>query len=190
MTTPLIKTWTEPKAVLLYLPTRPHPYVRQTGKTLWKDQGKRYFHWKQSLREQIGALSQTMPFNQSDVLGVAVSFAAERDTFEPKIKKSGGKSYAGAKSVLNWDLDNLMKGTLDACTGLLYPDDMQIRYMGPGEAVRTDANFIQIFLWDAATHSWSDLPEPIIHRIATLPTGALVSPRKFTGQGDRIAKRR
>lgn len=189
MTTAMIKTWASPKAVLLSLPTRPHPYVRTTQQSLWTKNSKKYAEWKQSVREQIGALSRTMPFSQSDVLGVALSFAAERDTYEPKIKKNGEKSFAGAKTVLNWDLDNLMKGVLDAGTGVLYPDDMQIRFAGPVSAVRTDCNFIQIFLWNGGS-PWSNLPVSMQTYVEQLSTKIHAGSSRLAKQGDRMAKRR
>ena len=66
-------------------------------------------------------------------------------------RKDGEVDKRSIKSVLDWDLRNLQKAAEDVLKGLLWDDDRQVRFEGPGAAIDTGFDF-----W--AVHAWTGPP--------------------------------
>jgi len=86
------------------------------------------------------------------VVGAAWSFgAAPASPPDAARRKDGKVDRRTVKSVLDWDLRNLQKAAEDVLRGLLWPDDQQVRYEGPGGAVDDGYDW-----W--AVHAWAGPP--------------------------------
>ena len=104
--------------------------------------GQPYSAWKAATHDAVKAAlaaSGTAMYPRDARLGLAMSFGA-------RLAKVGGERRA--TSVLDFDLRNLEKATEDCLKGLLYADDDQVRYSGPGHAVDTAADFVIVHAWE------------------------------------------
>lgn len=110
---------------------------------------------RDSLKAALRA-SGTAPYPRTAVLGAAMAFGARRETMPGQTR---------ATSVLTWDLRNLEKALEDACKGVLWHDDDQVRFSGPGSAIDTDDDWWALHVWDGARpwqEAWAELSVPVV----------------------------
>jgi hypothetical protein len=88
------------------------------------------------------------PFPKEWVLGTAISSAAPPAApADAKRRKDGNIDGRYIKSVLNWDRTDLDKAIEDACNGILWHDDKQVRSTGPGAHFAQTGNGFAIHTW-------------------------------------------
>lgn len=126
--------------VLVLAGIRPKPWTA-FARAKRRGNGEPYASWLASTRDALLAAlgTQTRPLYSRDaVLGLAMSFGAVP-------AKHGGEKRA--TSVRTWDLRNLEKSFEDACKGILWADDKQVRFAGPGAAIDTTQDFCCAHVW-------------------------------------------
>jgi len=86
------------------------------------------------------------------IVGAAWAFGASPAAPVDAPRRKGGEvDMRRVKSVLDWDLTNLQKAAEDVCKGLLWADDKQVRFSGPGAAIDEGMDW-----W--AVHAWTGPP--------------------------------
>ena len=138
--------------ITLYSNIRPMPQPRQNYKSRFTDKkAMRYNEWRKVIRDTLRLTWQSKtngmiptPIKASFEFG-AISSAPP----DAKRTKSGEIDGRSIKSVLDWDLNNLIKSTEDIMNGICYKDDKLIREYGPCKAVDTNEDFIRIVLEDS-----------------------------------------
>ena len=131
---------------------RPMPQPRQNYKSRFTDKKAiRYNEWRKVIRDTLRIEWQSKtngmiptPLKASFEFG-AISSAPP----DAKRTKSGEIDGRSIKSVLDWDLNNLIKSTEDIMNGIVYKDDKIIREYGPCKAIDTTEDFIRIVLEDS-----------------------------------------
>ena len=128
--------------VLLLAAIRPRPWTA-FARAKRATNGQPYSAWKAATHDAVKAAClavgiRPVMFSRSN-LGLAMSFGAT-------LAKRGGEKRA--TSVKTWDLRNLEKAMEDVLKGILYVDDDQVRYSGPGHAVDTAADWISCHAWE------------------------------------------
>lgn len=142
--------------IVLVVLERPMPSPRKTGAQLrLSPQGRAYTAWRARMRDIVAvALVDIIAWPCPDEWHVGAAWAFGAVASAPigaRIRSDGAADQRTVKSVMNWDQTNLIKAAEDVCKDLLWADDGQVRYMGPGAAMDTDCDW-----W--AVHAWSGPP--------------------------------
>src|SRR3990167_63490 len=142
--------------VLILAGLRPHPWT-VVARSREKTNGQPYSAWKAATHAAVKAAClaagiRPVMFSRSN-LGLAVSFGAT-------LSKHGGEKRR--TSVKSFDLRNLEKSWEDVLKGILYVDDDQVRYSGPGAAIDTTTDFICAHVWEGGPWqaAWEDYTIP------------------------------
>jgi len=146
--------------VIVLAGLRPYPFTEFSARR--KKTGLPYATWQATTRDCLKTAlhaSGTGPYPREATLGLAMAFGAVLDD-------SGGPSRRRS-SVLSWDFRNLEKALEDACKGVLWHDDDQVRYAGPGSAIDTTEDWWALHAWDGGPwqESWAGLSVPVVERI-------------------------
>ena len=140
--------------IVLVVLERPMPSPGSLG-AVWRNtaRGKAYSAWRTRMRDLLTvALAGVDGWPSDWHVGAAWAFGATPSA-PPKARrrKDGEVDKRRVKSVLDFDLTNLIKAVEDCLTGLLWKDDRQVRYEGPGAAIDT-----QVDAWEV--HAWTGPP--------------------------------
>ena len=137
-----VNAWQDPdgsRHVLLVAALRPMSFVQRPlyGRGMGKEAspGRAYNAWRQATREQML---------------VACREAGEEPLTDPSLCAvfGGGMTKQGrSKSVLAHDVDDLQKALSDLCTGLLYINDRQIRFVPASAWYDDGADWFSVAVW-------------------------------------------
>jgi len=138
--------------IVLVVLERPIPSPGSLG-AVWRNtaRGRTYGAWRTRMRDMLTvALAgiEGWPCPSNWHVGAAWSFGATYAA-PPKARrrKDGTLDGRTVKSVLDWDLRNLQKAAEDVLTGLLWKDDRQVRFEGPGAAIDTKVDAWEVHAW-------------------------------------------
>lgn len=117
----------------------------------WTKRSRDYRRWRGIQRDLIRVLlagEKDWPVPADWIVGAAFSFGA---TFasppDAHRRNDGTVDLRTARDVLAWDLRNLEKAAEDVLAGLVWKDDRQVRFAGPGAAFDTKENWWSVHLW-------------------------------------------
>ena len=131
---------------------RAMPQPRQNYKSRFTDpKAKRYNEWRKVIRDTLRIAWQGKTTGMIDT-HIKVSFEFGAIAAAPpnaKRTKSGEIDGRTIKSVMDYDLNNLIKSTEDIMNGIVYKDDKIIREYGPCKAIDTTADYIRIIIEDS-----------------------------------------
>ena len=141
--------------VLLLAAIRPHPWTA-FARAKRATNGQPYAAWKAATQDTLRAAlaaSGTAMYPRDARLGLAMSFGATLSKRGREMRRT---------SVATWDYTDLFKSFEDVLSGILYADDDQCRYHGPGHAVDTAADFISVHAWEGGMWqaAWEDYTIP------------------------------
>ena len=136
----------------LLIMDRPMPSPRITGAMLKKSaRGRAYGAWRARMRDVARvalAGAEGWPYAGDWQVGAAWSFGARPAAPIDAARRKGGKvDMRRVKSVLDWDYTNCVKAFEDVLKGLLWADDRQVRYSGPGAAIDIAADWLAVHAW-------------------------------------------
>ena len=126
--------------VLILAGLRPYPFTEFAARR--RKTGQPYAEWQEATRTALKAAlrrSGTAPYPRTAVLGLAMAFGARRDVMPGQRR---------ATAVGSFDLRNLEKALEDVAKGVLWHDDKQVRYSGPGSARDSEADWFALHVWD------------------------------------------
>jgi Holliday junction resolvase RusA-like endonuclease len=130
---------------------RAMPQPRQNYKSRFTDpKAKRYNEWRKVIRDTLRVEWQSRTKGMIDT-DIKVSFefgAVPAAPPDAKRTKSGEIDGRSIKSVMDYDLNNLIKSTEDIMNGIVYKDDRIIREYGPCKAIDTTEDYIRILIED------------------------------------------
>lgn len=128
------------------------PQPRQNYRSRFTDpKAKRYNEWRKVIRDTLRVEWQSGTNGMIDT-HIKVSFefgAVPAAPTDAKRTKSGEIDGRSIKSVLDYDLNNLIKSTEDIMNGIVYKDDRIIREYGPCKAIDTTEDYIRILIEDS-----------------------------------------
>ncbi len=141
--------------IVLVVLERPMPSPRITGGAMRRgdpsSRGRAYIRWRGIQRDLVRvALADVpdWPCPPDWMIGAAWSFGAIlASPLDARRRNDGEVDQRTAKCVLDWDLRNLQKAVEDCMKGLLWKDDMQIRFEGPGAAIDVGCDHWQVHAW-------------------------------------------
>jgi len=142
--------------IILIVLDRPMPSPGSLG-AVWRRsaRGRVYAAWRKRTRDLMAvALAEVAgwPCPADWHVGAAWAFGATpASPPDARRRKDGTVDRRTVKSVLDWDLRNLQKAAEDVLKGLLWADDRQVRFEGPGAAIDTGFDW-----W--AVHAWTGPP--------------------------------
>ncbi len=142
--------------MVLVVLERPMPSPGSLG-AVWRNtaRGKAYGAWRARMRDLLAVALGWVdgwPAPPDWHVGAAWAFGATPvSPPDAARRKDGEVDRRTVKSVLDWDLRNLQKAAEDVLTGLLWDDDRQVRYEGPGAAIDAGCDW-----W--AVHAWTGPP--------------------------------
>ncbi len=131
---------------------RAMPQPRQNYRSRFTDpKAKRYNEWRKVIRDTLRVAWQEKTTGMIDT-HIKVSFEFGAVPAAPpnaKRTKSGEIDGRTIKSVMDYDLNNLIKSTEDIMNGIVYKDDNIIREYGPCKAIDTTEDYIRILIEDS-----------------------------------------
>lgn len=131
---------------------RAMPQPRQNYRSRFTDpKAKRYNEWRKVIRDTLRLEWESKTSGMiSSHIKVSFEFGAIAAA-PPNAKrtKSGEIDGRAIKSVLDYDLNNLIKSTEDIMNGIVYKDDKIIREYGPCKAIDTSEDYIKILIEDS-----------------------------------------
>ena len=154
-----VDAWTASNGIrniVLVVLERPMPSPGSLG-AAWRRtaRGKAYGAWRARTRERLAVALvgvEGWPCPADWHVGAAWAFGATPASPPGAARRKDGEvDRRTVKSVLDWDLRNLQKASEDVLTGLLWADDRQVRFEGPGAAIDTGCDW-----W--AAHAWTGPP--------------------------------
>ena len=131
---------------------RPMPQPRQNYKSRFTDpKAKRYNEWRKVIRDTLRHEWESKTSGMiSTHIKVSFEFGAIASAPpDARRTKSGEIDGRAIKSVLDYDLNNLIKSTEDIMNGIVYRDDKIIREYGPCKAIDTSEDYIKILIEDS-----------------------------------------
>ena len=158
MSRTIVDTWQEDgtRHIVLVVLERPMPSPGSLG-AVWRNSPRAHLYSNWRTRQRYIARAALVgvegwPAPADWHVGAAWAFGAIPSA-PPKARrrKDGTLDGRTVKSVLDWDLRNLQKAAEDVLTGLLWDDDRQVRFEGPGAAIDT-----QVDAWEV--HAWTGPP--------------------------------
>ena len=126
--------------------------IRQNYRSRFTDpKAKRYNEWRKIIRDTLRVEWQSKTSGMiSSHIKVSFEFGAiAAAPPDARRTKSGEIDGRAIKSVLDYDLNNLIKSTEDIMNGIVYRDDKIIREYGPCKAIDTSEDYIKILIEDS-----------------------------------------
>jgi len=138
--------------IILTTEQRALPQPRQNYKSRFTNKNaRRYNAWRKVIRDTLRVAWQSEAKGLINTY-VKVSFEFGGIASAPtdaRRNKDGSIDKRAVKSVLDYDLNNLVKSTEDICNGITWTDDRIIREYGYCKAVDTSKDFIKIVIEDS-----------------------------------------
>ena len=131
---------------------RAMPQPRQNYKSRFTDpKAKKYNEWRKVIRDTLRLEWNDKTSGMIDThIRVSFDFGAVASAPpDARRTKSGEIDGRAIKSVMDYDLNNLIKSTEDIMNGIVYKDDKIIREYGPCKAIDTSEDYIRIVIEDS-----------------------------------------
>jgi len=138
--------------IILTTEQRALPQPRQNYKSRFTNKNaRRYNAWRKVIRDTLRVAWQSKTKGLINTY-IRASFEFGGIASAPpdaRRNKDGSTDKRAIKSVLDYDLNNLVKSTEDIFNGIVYKDDIVIREYGYCKAVDTSKDFIKVVIEDS-----------------------------------------